>query len=357
MEAVETISRLALGLALIGFIAWFGKFFEIQFPRQRDYAFEFSFNDILSATDGPALELKRRADDGDVEAQFQFGALLASLAESDAADYLLKAAEAGHPAAQNEIAYAFEQGAWGLEKDVAAAISWYDKAAAAGDMTAQYNLATFYRDGDFVEQNDGRAASLFLQSAQQGYAGAQFNFYLSAREGVGASWNGLFAMRARLAAGDLYDDAKFISDNFQLPDRTKLGGLGSVKSNYAAQSSSDPRALRCIALHADLSPITESRRVPSEIVVTPGDGTDTAEEILEIIQSGGTVAGPPVEPAISRAALLALAAKMGDPVAQNRLADAYAAGEGVARSNVKADYWRQRSERNPLKVLFPEQCP
>lgn len=355
------MSWLALGLALTGLVAWYGKFFDIQFPRQRDYAIEYPMDEIPTAADETALELKRRADGGDIEAQFQYGVILAGEAELDAPgahlDYLMKAAEAGHAAAQNEIGNALELGNWGLTKDIAAAIPWYEKAAAAGDSLGQFNLATYYRDGDFVEQNDQRAASLFFQSAQQGYAAAQFNFYLLAREGVGVPWNGLLAMRAQLAAGELYDDAKFISDEFRLPDRTKLRGLQLVKSIDAGRSHENPYVLRCLALRADLSPIHQSNPAPLELAVTPGDGVKAAEEILEIIQSELTVAGPPVDPAASRVALLTLAAKMGDSVAQDFLAGAYDAGEGVARSDLKEDYWRRRSARNPLKFIFPEKCP
>ncbi len=51
----------------------------------------------------------------------------------------------------------------------------YKQAADQGYASAQYNLGLLYREGRGVPQSDERAAMLYTQAAAQGYAGAQYN--------------------------------------------------------------------------------------------------------------------------------------------------------------------------------------
>jgi hypothetical protein len=350
---VRSILSLVTLLAIFGLgaMVWRGKFLVIHFPPELR---------LMFGEDEPTDELRAEADAGDVDAQFKYGVLLASEAGGAPGahfEYLLKAAESGHAGAENEIGNAYLRGLWGVRKDARAAIFWLERSASKGDEVAQGSLAMLFRDGDFVERSDARAAELFLASARKGYAASQFNYYLLVREGVGAPRNEIIAWRARRAAArGKYDADRFIFDSFQSADGSKFEGHRAVAFPFVGKSINPAQALRCGALFGDLSEIYES--VPQQEVdigVLP-EGIDTVDDLIEIARDVERRQSKVVEPAAARAALLSVAAKLGDPIAQRRLAAAYSAGDGVGISESKANYWRVRADRNPLKDRFSENC-
>lgn len=71
-----------------------------------------------------------------------------------------------------EQARAYEHGE-GTARDIDTALSFYCKAALAGDVLARYNLGWIYANGRGVERNDAFAAYYFQQAAGQGDALAQ----------------------------------------------------------------------------------------------------------------------------------------------------------------------------------------
>lgn len=343
---------LVAGTAAAG-VVWRGQFLSIRFPRWADYPYW-----TYDATD----DMRKKADAGDAEAQFQYGALLAGDADGAPGphlDYLMKAAEAGHPTAENEIGNAYAMGLWGLLRDERAAMSWFEKSAAKGEPVAQYNLATIYRNGDFVDHDDERTAALYLASAVQGYAASQFNYHLLVREGAGARRNPLVAWRAETAASrGGYGEPQFASDNLQLANGMKLGGARRAAAAYAEQSRNLAQAIRCAALFGDLSSIREVEPRPGNSPeVKQGAGElSSIGDVVDYLFADENPSGPSLDAAVARTALLSVASKLGDPVAQERLAAAYTVGDGVSRSETQANYWRRRSERNPLKEQFPGHC-
>jgi TPR repeat protein len=58
---------------------------------------------------------------------------------------------------------------------MAKAVEWYQKAAAQGDVTAQYNLGILYEKGIGVQKDNTQAAELFKKAARHGAAGPQFS--------------------------------------------------------------------------------------------------------------------------------------------------------------------------------------
>ena len=96
----------------------------------------------------------------------------------------LKAAEAGLPLAQYNIAVALDRGE-GTQPDLAQAVKWYQRAANAGNAEAQSNLAVLYLTGRGVERNELRGFQLTEAAAAQGYAPAQDNLARIYREGIG----------------------------------------------------------------------------------------------------------------------------------------------------------------------------
>jgi TPR repeat protein len=100
-----------------------------------------------------------------------------------AANFYRKAAEAGHVAAQYDLAYLYENGL-GVTRDCKQAAYWYRKAAEQGDPEAQNNLGALYAIGDGVPQSDAEAVHWYLFAARQGDPEATCNLgtmYLQGR--------------------------------------------------------------------------------------------------------------------------------------------------------------------------------
>ena len=80
---------------------------------------------------------------------------------------LQKLADSGDPAAQNELGVRYRTGK-GVDKDPAAAISWYLKAARQGYAKAYFNLGAAYYNGDGVSVDDQNYCAWFIFSADAG---------------------------------------------------------------------------------------------------------------------------------------------------------------------------------------------
>jgi len=90
--------------------------------------------------------------------------------DTDIADDIVKlkaAAETGDPLAQNNLAWAYQNGL-GVTQDFQAAREWYLKAAQNNFTRAQNNLGHLYLEGLGVEQNNTEALKWFLLAAQAG---------------------------------------------------------------------------------------------------------------------------------------------------------------------------------------------
>lgn len=103
-------------------------------------------------------------------------------------------AEAGDADSQRGMGNIFKFGR-GVEVDEEKAVMWYIRAARQGDMYAQHALGYMFDFGLGVPRdglNRLRAQCLYLLSAKQGYAQAQYNLYLLYRElgdsGKGNRW-------------------------------------------------------------------------------------------------------------------------------------------------------------------------
>ncbi len=78
------------------------------------------------------------------------------------------AAKQGHPEAQYEIGYCYENGE-GSEKDYDKAAKWYRKVAEHGYAEAQYALGSCYCYGLGVEKDNIAAAQWLRKAAEQGH--------------------------------------------------------------------------------------------------------------------------------------------------------------------------------------------
>ena len=75
-------------------------------------------------------------------------------------------AEQGYPLAECQVGYFYLEGL-GVEKDLAKARYWTERAAAHGDRDGQYNLAWLYEEGLGVEKDMEKVRHWYKQAALQ----------------------------------------------------------------------------------------------------------------------------------------------------------------------------------------------
>ena len=136
-------------------------------------------------------EQKRRAEEGDAEAQLFLGVCYHNghgVAQSDeqAVFWFRKAAEQGNATAQLFLALCYEAGRGGPQSDEQA-VFWFKKAAEQGDAEAQFNLGVCYDNGQGVEQSDEQAVFWYTKAAEQGDAAAQYNLGVCYKNGQGVA--------------------------------------------------------------------------------------------------------------------------------------------------------------------------
>jgi len=86
--------------------------------------------------------------------------------------HLCRAANQGHPDAQNEVGFMYDNG-MGVEEDKVEAERWFRKSALQGSPTAQFNLGDAYFYGYGMEKNLQEAIVWYRQSADQGFPPAK----------------------------------------------------------------------------------------------------------------------------------------------------------------------------------------
>ncbi len=140
--------------------------------------------------------LKKRAEKGDSEAQWEIGQYYSDglldkrgvrLVEKDleiAVHWLRLSAEQGNDAAQNHLGVCLSNGE-GVEKNETEALYWLKKALKNGDLCAANNIACIYRD----RGNHRRAFFWYKRSAEQGNDDAHVNMGECYYEGKGVRKN------------------------------------------------------------------------------------------------------------------------------------------------------------------------
>jgi TPR repeat protein len=87
----------------------------------------------------------------------------------EAAKWLARAAEQGHPAAQNALGYMYYQG-MGVRRDYRQAADSFRRAAEQNCALAQFNLGVLYQAGLGVPLDYGEAYKWFTLAIEGGYA-------------------------------------------------------------------------------------------------------------------------------------------------------------------------------------------
>jgi len=144
-----------------------------------------------SAEFAHGLELLRRsAADGAIEAQVTLGNVYAQVhllpdAPQQAVDWYRRAAEQGHPMAQDRLADLCMIGR-GLSQDDAQAFRWYRRTAEQAYPHAQCHLAYMLGEGLGTLVDEIACTTWYLRAAAQGEARAYFNLALRYLAGQGA---------------------------------------------------------------------------------------------------------------------------------------------------------------------------
>ena len=121
--------------------------------------------------------LREKAENGDVESQFNLGIQYqdgkgVEQNFKEAVKWYRKAAEQGDADAQNNLGFMYEKGL-GVERDFDEATKWFHKAAEQGDSDAQFNLGEHYEKGLGVERDFDEATKWYRKASEQGDIEAQ----------------------------------------------------------------------------------------------------------------------------------------------------------------------------------------
>lgn len=103
--------------------------------------------------------------------------------EDDLIQYQQHLADSGDARAQAWLGHRYYWGAGGVPRDRERAFRYLDRAAAAGNQEAQYNLGVMHAYGHGVERNRQRGIELFRQAADSGYTPAQNGLAVSLTDG------------------------------------------------------------------------------------------------------------------------------------------------------------------------------
>ena len=117
--------------------------------------------------------LKKAAESGDVEAQYQFALLIENIFDRKAPEnresfrWMKVAADAGHSAASYCLGNFYRDGTW-VDENYRKAYECYLKAAKQGNSDGMEQLGNFYANGIIVPENQDMAFALYQRSAELG---------------------------------------------------------------------------------------------------------------------------------------------------------------------------------------------
>jgi len=157
-----------------------------------------------------------RAEQGDAEAQFQLAVIyqngrLVPQDQTQAREWLLKAAEQGHVKAMFNLGVTYGDGL-GVPVDDAEAFKWYQAAANEGDPRAHFNLGIFYIAGRGTPIDGPKANEHWFEAALRGMHLAQVRLALSFARGDGGKVDHQLAFVWAYVAKDKDANARIILD-------------------------------------------------------------------------------------------------------------------------------------------------
>lgn len=242
------------------------------------------------------------------------------------------------PAAWVALGNAYRLGQ-GVAADEVEAVTWYSRAAQAGEVRGQFSLAVMYENGLGVRRNDAEALRWYLAAAKTGDAQAQFNLGNMIRAGRGC------VADARVAR-QWYEKAAAQGDPAAL---FALGTLYEAGEGIAADRAKAQDFYRQAAAKG----VAEAQFNLANMLRASDD--DAALDFYVQASEQGLVAaqinlGLMLQDRDPHAAVywLRRAAAAGNAMAMLNLAAMHLAGRGVDKDEVEAHLWLQAlAERNP----------
>ncbi len=140
------------------------------------------------------VSLKKKADGGDSDAQFELAkALFRRISDNpdnelNALYWFEKAAQSGNPTYQMHLGliYCWDEGDI---RDFEKGFNWIRMAAEQGNTSAQYFLAVEFATGANTNRNSKEAAYWYCKAAELGHPEAQYNLGIMYLEGDGVGKN------------------------------------------------------------------------------------------------------------------------------------------------------------------------
>jgi TPR repeat protein len=250
---------------------------------------------------------------------------------------LLKLAKEGKASAQFALAVRLQTGD-GVDKDLAQAASWFQKAAEQGHADAQYSFATCLEEGHVVDKDMDLADEFYLKAAHQGHIKAQhyagYRHEMKGDNDQACMWY-LRAANAGLAASQWnYSIQADLSKAEQVVWWRKAAEQGHVK----AQSS----------LGFFLNESGNKREAAYWFRKAAKQG-----DAIAIINMRSCAGGEEYEKKDNVAAFHRAAVENDDPIAQYELGLCYERGHGVVKDVVQAAAWfRKASDQGDAHAQF-----
>ena len=181
-------------------------------------------------------------------------------------DWYRKAATAGNPDAQYQLATLYLRGA-GVPKSLEDAATWFSRAAREGKLAqAQYALGVLYARGKGVEQNDVEAVLLYRRAADQGYVPAITEVGLAFLHGKGVKQ-------------DLVRAKRFLERAAEAGEVNAQYTLGRIHERGIGVPKDQVRALKWFILAAERKHPLAAQRVEDMSVNMKRDQQDRAAEL------------------------------------------------------------------------------
>ena len=240
--------------------------------------------------------------------------------KNQAVVYLLKAAEEGMPAAQNEVGSLYAEGN-GVTKNLSSSTDWYFKAAKQGNPKAMWNYGSALKDGTGVLQDYDQALFWMAEAATTGYQRA-FTKMMSQLDSIGADpfLSYVYGMRLYLVDGNMKD----ANEHFKKVAKAKIDDGKIMQAVILASKRNDkPNAKKAAKILDELA----------------NDNPEAAFYLATLYETGNGV-HQDMNKAIN---LYRSSADMGYGKAQCYLADIYYEGRGVEKDLTTAVSLYQKS--------------
>jgi TPR repeat protein len=178
--------------------------------------------------------------------------------QSQAAQWVRRAAEQHDPLAQYWLGSLYEQGD-GMAADSAEAVRWYEAAAGQGNRKAMHALGVAYAQGQGTQKDYSQAARWFTKAATLGLVNSQFNLAVLYERGLGVPQSLLDAYKwyaIAAAQGDQESRNRVEALKTQLDADALAAAERSVQQFQPQRPARDANEVPVLA---DLAPTIESR--------------------------------------------------------------------------------------------------